>query len=287
MTAVVWGLGAALVWGLGDFLARFTSRGVGPTRSLFGALIAGAVALTLALPFFGGNLVPPPRAFAFSLVGGVLNMAGLLVLYAALARGPVTAVAPICASHPALAVGLLYFLGVKPAALQWAGMGITMGGVLLLTRDVGREGRYPVFGALHVRGTVLLSMAASVLFAFQIVAMQEARESYGAFATSWLTRWISLAALLPWALVRKEPLRMPVNAVPLIAAQGLLDASGNLFLLFGSLGPDRAVVTVVASVFAAVTVVLARWIIKEPMTGLQWLSIAIILGGVGLLAGTG
>jgi drug/metabolite transporter (DMT)-like permease len=287
MIAVFWGLAAALVWGTGDFIARFTAREVGPERSFLGAIVAGALALTLWVPFSGPLPVPDAPALGFSFVGGVLNTVSLIFLYAALARGPVTVAAPVFAGHPALAVLLLLLRGVQPSALQWMGMGVTIAGLVLLNRDVGREGRFAAVSAGHVRRTALLALVASVLFSFQLVAMQESRGIIGAFATSWLTRWISLGAIVVWMLLRRRTFRIPWAVVPLVAAQGLLDVSGNLFMLIGSLGPDRAVVAVVSSTFAAVTVVLARLIIREPMTSLQWLSIAVILGGVALLASVG
>jgi drug/metabolite transporter (DMT)-like permease len=41
---------------------------------------------------------------------------------------------------------------------------------------------------------------------------------------------------------------------------------------------------VVASSFAAVTVLLARFVLKEPMSLAQWAGIAIIVVGVGALS---
>jgi drug/metabolite transporter (DMT)-like permease len=213
----------------------------------------------------------------------VLNTISLVLLYAALARGPVTVAAPVFAGHPALAVVLLLLRGVQPSPIHWIGMGVTIAGLILLNRDVGREGRFGALSSGHVRKTALLAFLASLLFSFQLVAMQESRGIIGAFATSWLTRWISLLAIVAWMLTRRRSLRIPWAVVPLVAAQGLLDVSGNLFMLVGSIEPDRAVVAVVSSTFAAVTVVLARLILREPMSRIQWLSIAIVLAGVALM----
>lgn len=284
MLPALLGLGAALTWGTADFIARFTSRDIGPARSLFGAMLIGAAVLTLGLPMIGEPLSPSPAALALSIVGGTLNMCGLLLLYAALARGPVTVVAPVIASHPAIAVGLLVFLGVVPGAVQWLGMMVTTAGVVLLTRVIAREGSFPELERGYVRHTVRLSILASLVFGIQIVVMQEARLVYGFYATTWLTRLASVAAILIWAAFRRQRLLFPLRAAPLVGVQGLLDASGVLLMLAGSLGADRAVVAVISSSFSAVTVLLARFVLKEPMSALQWGAIGIILGGVSVLA---
>lgn len=284
MIPALLGTGAALSWGTADFIARFTSRDIGPSRSLFGAMLIGAMALTLGLPFSGEALTPTPMALALSLAGGTLNMCGLLMLYAALARGPVTVVAPVIASHPALAVGLLVFLGVMPGPLQWLGMGITLGGLVLLTLAIAGEGSFPDLDRDYVRHTVRLSVIASLIFGVQIVVMQEARLVYGPYATTWLTRLVSVAAILIWASFRRQRLLFPWRAAPRVGFQGILDASGVLLMLAGSLGTDRAVVAVIASSFSAVTVLLARFFLRESMHALQWGAIGIILAGVAVLA---
>lgn len=287
MIPPLYGLGAACVWGAGDFIARFTSRELGPARSLFGALLTGSLLFSFFVPFTSDPLVPSPSALACSLAGGTLNMIGLHVFYAALARGPVTVVAPIVAIHPAIAVALLVGLGIQPGLAQWLGMGLTLSGLFLLTRSVAVTGRFPEMDGAYLRHTVRLSLLASLMFGIQIVVMQEARASYGPFSTTWLTRLVSLAALVLWAGLRGRFLLFPWRAAPLVILQGLLDASGAFFMLAGSIGDDRAVVAVVGSSFAAITVLLARFVLREAITPFQWLAIGVVFAGIALLAGAG
>ncbi len=284
MTSLLLGIGAALAWGIADFIARFTSLKVGPSRSLLGAMVAGIVALTLLLPFSQELLLPSPRAALLCVIGGLLNMGGLLILYAALARGPVTVVAPVIAGHPALAVGFLVFLGVVPGPQQWVGMMVTMAGLILLTRAVGAEGSFPDLDRHYIRNTIRLSAVACLLFGVQIVVMQEARLEYGVLSTTWLTRAVTVSALLLWMAIRREAMIFPLKELPRIGLQGLLDALGVYLFLFGSSGTDRAVVVVLASCFSAVTVLLARFVLKEAMSRKQWAAIAVVLAGVAALA---
>ena len=101
-----------------------------------------------------------------------------------------------------------------------------------------------------------------------------------------------LAAVLPLVggaafggstMLAKLTLRSERERVDL-GVQGLLDTAGVLFMLFGSLGADRAVVAVISSSFSAVTVLLARFVLKESMSAFQWGAIAVVLAGVSILA---
>jgi drug/metabolite transporter (DMT)-like permease len=166
-------------------------------------------------------------------------------------------------------------------------MGITLGGLILLTRSTSGEGRFPEMERSYLRHTVRLALVASLMFGLQIVVMQEARGTYGAFATTWMTRLVSLAALLGWAVVRRRNLLFPWRALPLVALQGVLDASGAFFMLAGSVGDDRAVVAVIASSFVVLTVILARIFLREPINRFQWLAILAVSAGIALLAGVG
>ena len=58
-------------------------------------------------------------------------------------------------------------------------------------------------------------------------------------------------------------------------------------LLLGSRGENGVIAVVVASTFCAVTVVLARFILKERMNWLQWGGIGGIVCGVAVLSAYG
>jgi drug/metabolite transporter (DMT)-like permease len=61
-----------------------------------------------------------------------------------------------------------------------------------------------------------------------------------------------------------------------VAALGTIAAAGNL--------PDPEFATVVSSTFGAVTVVLARLFLKEPIAPAQLAGMVLIFGGVAALA---
>ena len=74
------------------------------------------------------------------------------------------------------------------------------------------------------------------------------------------------------------------SRLPRIELQGLLDGGAYVALFASSHAPHAEIAVVVASAFSAVTVSLARLFLREAMTWLQWLGIAMIVCGVAFLS---
>ena len=282
MNPALWGTLTALGWGSADFIARFSGRALGPERSLFGMLAVGSVAMSL-----WAWLAPAPLVWRSDGLGWVA-LAGLgitlatLLLYTALARGPVSVAAPISASYPALVVAGELALGTRPGGLQWAAMAATMLGVLI----VARTGRGAALdgGARRLGPTVALALGSAVGFAVTLFFAREAVAVYGQIETVWLTRLVSLGCVLLILLLRRRPPRVPARWWPLLTAQGLLDTFAYIALFAGMAGAGTALVAVASSAFGVVTVILARIVLREPIGGAQWGGIALAGGGVAVLS---
>ncbi len=287
MNGVLWGLGSAGAYGTSDFIARLTSRNIGVRRSLFAMLLTGTAALTVYLWATGFKWALSGPGVPIVIVAGVLNMIGLLLLYAALTRGPIAVASPIVAAHPALVLILLVPLGIVPNLLQCVAMSVVLGAVAFLSREMGQYEKFLQFDRAHVRRTAAIAAAAAVVFAVQIVLAQEAAARLGTLQMAWLLRVVALGSLVILMGAGREPFASPVRLVPALVVQGLLDVGGMIFFFTGSVGTDRAVVAVVASTFTAVTVLLARFVLREPVSMRQWVAIATIMAGVAFLAAAG
>lgn len=268
-------------------MARFTSRAVGSAGALFGMLLVGSVVLSICV-----WATDPPITWDVSgawLLGlnGVATTAMTLLLYIGLARGPVSIVAPIAASYPALVVALAVMLGARPALLQWAAIAVTMAGVLTVAacahtfEEPGRQSRR------DLSVTVGIAACAALAYAVLVSAGQAAVPLYGQLQTLWMGRLISLATILLLFAARREAPRIGRRWWPVIAIQGLLDAGGYLFLFAGSSGPGAEIAAVTGSTFGVVTTVLARFILREEIGRMQWIGIVLVFGGVAALSAYG
>lgn len=276
---------AALALGGADFAGRFSTRALGAPAALFGMLLAGTTILTAWIVLAAPPLVWTAEGLPLAALNGVATTAMTLLLYKALARGPVSVAAPIVASHPVLVVVFWVMAGARPGALQWIAMAATVLGAVIVAANAEKGAAPTERKSLNV--TIALACGSALAYAVLVIGGQAATPYYGPLQTLWLGRLFSLAsAALVLLAVRGAGIGQR-RWWPFLAAQGLFDAGGYLALFTGSTGTGGAIAAVAASGFGAVTVILARLVLKEPMGWIQWLGVAMVSGGVAVLSGTG
>ncbi|MHB1343334.1 MAG: DMT family transporter [Thermoleophilia bacterium] len=300
----MWGLITALGWGTADFIARFTGRSLGPRKALFGMFLASGAVFTGVVvltgdPWFsragGGTAGSGAAGWFYVIAMGAGMTLGTLLLYWGLTRGPVTVVAPIVASYPAFNLLLAVAAGTRPSLAQWAATAAVMAGVLLVATlaapDEAATEEHPKnrarASATHVRRSAGIALLASLIFALVLEASQEAQLAFGDIPTVWLARLVGVAIMAVILLLGRQKPSVPLRAWPLLTVQGLLDGGAYLTVLAGSRGEGAEITIVVSSTFAAVTVALARLVLREPIARGQWAGIALIMGGVAVLSGLG
>lgn len=288
MDPALWGAVTAVTWGSADFISRFTGRAMGTIVALFGMLLISGLALTVFVWPDIGNIAWDPTGGPLVLATGFAITGATLLLYWGMVRGPVTVVAPIASSYPAAAMVIALFFGARPSAAQWLAMIVVVVGVVVVARASGdpdetaeASGEY---APEHIRKSVWIALGASFGLAVASMAAQGAATVYGEIPTIWMARWIGVACLLFFIARRGRVSGVPVRWLPLLAFQGLLDSCAYFGLVMpaGQAGAEIAVV--VASGFGAVTVLLARIVLRETMTWVQWAGIAAIVGGVATLS---
>ena len=178
-------------------------------------------------------------------------------------------------------------LGARPSVLQWAGMALTIAGVVLVARSSEHFLSVPGYSRAHLRHTLLLAGGAALAYVVMVVAGQKAVPVYGDLHTLWLSRVVSLTTLLlAFALLMRRP-RLRLRWWPAVVGQGSLETAGYFCLLAASGGAGDGIAAVAASTFGAVTTLLARWLLKEPVSRGQWLGIGLVVLGVGGLSAAG
>jgi drug/metabolite transporter (DMT)-like permease len=95
----------------------------------------------------------------------------------------------------------------------------------------------------------------------------------------------SLMMLSTIALVgRRSALRWPGRRIGPVALVGIGDTGANLLFAYAAITGNLAVVGVLGSLYPVATVVLARWLLGERLSGGQNAGVVLALTGVGLLA---
>ena len=211
-----------------------------------------------------------------------------ILLYVALARGPIAVVAPIVAAHPALVLLVNVLAGVRPSALQWAAMvSHPRAAASLITRSAASETEprrcREKPGHAADRHWRVRSLMPRIFLTAQV-----ATPLIGALETMWIGRWTGLA------LHCLDPARRKASGracrptwLPFVSLQGG-PRRGGLFHAARrrQQSPPPHITMIVASGFSVVTVLLARIVIHEPVSKTQWAAIALIAAGTAVLTAT-
>ena len=195
MSSVILGLVAALSWGVYDFLSRFPSRAIGPIPTVLAVTFFGLVLLSAWVAVGGGGVtIVWPKLWLVA-VAGICFALATLALFAAFALGPMTIVAPIVGSYPALAMLFALTQGARPSAAQWLAVACVMVGAVIISRSGGRYEHSGELAQGEMRRVIGLAALSRLCFAIAITAGQAAVPVFGDVPTVWLARIFGLIAI--------------------------------------------------------------------------------------------
>ena len=285
---VVLGIATAVVWGSSDFLARFAARSVGSARALLGMQSWGLLFITMLLVFsrdwghlFDGSGWQP---WAWGFLAGAITTSAMLALYRAFEIGKLALVGPVSASYPALTVILSLLSGERLSLHRALGIVAALLGVILVAAG---EKTSSDAAAEKAKVTAGLTWAIAAAFGFAIVFWLlgiRVIPRAGAVAAVWLIRIAGVLITLAVVLLRKIPLRIKSQRTRAqLYTMGFFDTGAFALSNLGMHVEGTAIVTVLGSLYGAVTVTLAALFLKERIALLQWLGIAAIFLGVALI----
>src|SRR5271168_3790060 len=300
--AIILGLTGAFCWGAADFAARFASRRVGAYRTLFFMQFFGFVALSVYLKFTGGfsrGIAPGWQPWAMAVAAGLLNMLASLALYHSFEHGTLSIVGPVSSSYPALTVALSFLSGERIHAVRATGLAVTLLGVILAATSFAQAktaaaaensehvpANHPEHSRAHlstgVGWAICAALGFGVLFwflGFHVVP------AVGSAVSVWVMRLTALVALAVASAPAGQTLRLPRGGVWwLLLAVGILDTAAFVVNNAGLSTGQVSVVSVLASLYGAITVLLAWIFLRERLERSQWLGIVLIFIGIVLVS---
>jgi drug/metabolite transporter (DMT)-like permease len=275
LLAIAASLAAAVAWGSGDFGGGLASRRLDSLRVVVLAQIIGTAGL-VAFALFSGDLLPPWPAAALAAVAGLGGGLGLLMLYQALAIGPMGVVAPLTAAVSGMLpviVGIL--LEGWPGAWQMGGFLLALGAVWIIAGPSSRN-------ALQPRA-LALALASGVGFAVFLTVMAWLAP-YGVYWPLVIARAASITLLVSILLWRHGPQASGPLPWGLIAVAGLGDTAGNVLFVISTILGRLDAAAVISSLYPAATVLLARTFLDERLTPRQLVGVVLALLAIVLIA---
>lgn len=273
--AVVLALGASLSYGVGDFLGGLTARRIHVLTVLALSQVSGAllVAVWAAVerePFLTGG------ATAAACAAGACGGVGLAALYRGMAIGAMGVVAPISGLAAAIPFTYGVATGERPSTLQVVGAIAALGGVGLVSRVQSSGG--PAFAA-----GVGLALVAAAGFGLYFVFLDAAAEESVPW-TVLVARSTSLTLALAVVAVARITLRTERSLLVPVLAVGLCDVGANVLFALATTRGLISVVSVLTSLYPAVTAALAAVLLSERLGRPQLAGAGLVLAGAALIS---
>jgi drug/metabolite transporter (DMT)-like permease len=270
--STLYSLAAVCFWGTSDFIGGHTARRFSPfLLAALGHLSGTAMVATLALashqPF------PPLAHLGWAMAAGSAGGFSLALFYRALAAGNMGVAAAISA---VLGAALPAAFGMAteglPHRTALVGFMLAIPAVWLISRAEG-EGR--------PKGVALASLAGCGFALFFLFIRQA-----GSGAALWIAAASRCASLLVTGIItiagrRFQPVYPAGFALALLA--GCLDVSGTVMFVRASQSGRLDTAVVLTSLYPAITVLLARMILKERFTAWKTVGMVAALAAVPMI----
>jgi drug/metabolite transporter (DMT)-like permease len=287
---ILLGLLTAISWGGADFFARFATLRIGTLRAMFYMQGIGFVLLTIFLPWLGGwgHLSDGSgwQPWAWGLLGGALNGISTLALYRAFEIGKMSVVAPLSASYPALTLLLSLSGGGRLTAARTAGIFCVLFGAIAVAAGEKTPPAGTAEGSPRAGAGIGWAIVSGIGFGFLFWLLGlHIVPRVGAPQTVWMIRMTSSALAGILLLAGKTTIRLPRdNTKWLVSAMGLLDTGAFLMSNRAMQMEHIAVVSVLGSLYGAVTVALAAVFLRERISRWQFAGIVTIFVGIFLIS---
>jgi drug/metabolite transporter (DMT)-like permease len=277
--AVALALLSSLLWGTADFFGGlFTKR----MAAVVVVLVSQAIALAMILPtvWLLGGFDDPSGYFWWGVGAGIVGPVGLVSFYWALSIGTMGVVSPVAATGIVVPVAWGLFQGEQPSTWQYLGIVIGFVGVILASGpDAPRDGAER---EAHTR-SIVLALIAALGFGGSFVCLDGGGEfSIGMTLVVQRSTSVLLMVVPVVAFTRLAGLRW--RDLPGLAGVGAGDAAANGAFAWSSTLGLLSVTSVLGSLYPVATLLLARIVLKERLTRLQFFGVGGALCGIVLLA---
>ena len=279
MLSIVYGLLSALGWGAGDFTGGLASRRTGAYRTVFYGEAIGVILLFAGL-LFSNEGFPGTRTMLLAMLAGAVGTVGLMLLYHSMTLGLMSIATPVSALLAAvLPVVVGMFKEGFPAILTVIGFAFALFAVWMISQSEGG-----VTDILAHLSDLKLPLLAGIGFGLYFVVMHEATSGGATLWPMVFSRSGGMTLIIIYMLTTRTPWKVEDRSVwPVLALNGLLDISGNVFFILAGQAGRLDVAAVLSSLFPGGTVVLAWIFLKERLNRNQWIGIGSALIAIVLM----
>jgi drug/metabolite transporter (DMT)-like permease len=301
-------LAAVFIWGTSDFTGGYASRRANAfVFTAFSHLCALVLMVVLALAQHAS--LPSRTTILWALLAGGIGGFSLAIFYRALAEGKMGLTAPIAALLGA-AIPTLADIAIEGAPHAWtfAGFALAIVAIWLITRaeparkpepddKLNEWGRalLPVptqpcdqIDDEEKTGAVPKGVAVAALAGVGFAAFYLCIRQAGAGSPLWIAAVSRLASFIVTAVAvisTGAPIRLDLPGAAMAAVAGSFDITGSALFIFASQHGRLDEAVVISSLYPAVTVILARLVLKEHFSRWRFIGLLAALAAVPMIAG--
>lgn len=272
-TLILAGLLAALCYGVSDYVGGQASARIAIAQVLVIGEFAGALVLWL-IAWYVRDAGIAPQAGILAMVAGILGAVGVAFLYRGIARGYTAVTAPVSAVISAL-VPVIYGItshGV-PTARVISGIGLGVIAIVLTSWT----------GQVRRADGLWQGLMAGCMFGLYFVLIKIIGRPDALVTPLAISRSAALLVSIPWWLLRPAP-RPSRDGVGLALLAGMCDVGAGGAFMVAALAGRIDIAGVLASLYPAVTVLLAFFINHERIMPPQRWGLVLTIMATALIA---
>lgn len=256
-------LAAVLSWGTSDFVGGYAARRANAFLLTTVAHASGTVLMT-TLAVLNHSQYPSRNSAIWALAAGCVGGAALAIFYRALAAGKMGLTAPVAAVLGA-AIPTIFSMLTEglPGSVRIAGFALAGTGLWLISRPED-DSRPEGLG---------LAVLAGIGFAGFFLCIKQAGDG-SALWTAALARVASFAVTGAIVLFERNFRDISRSSAALGVLAGCLDVTGSALFVRASQTGRLDAAVVISSLYPALTVVLARLLLKEHFT--RWKAVGML-----------
>jgi drug/metabolite transporter (DMT)-like permease len=297
-------LAAVFIWGTSDFTGGYASRRA--NAFVFTAFShACALVLMVCLALAQHAPFPSRTSTLWALLAGGIGGFSLAIFYRALAEGKMGLTAPIAALLGA-AIPTLADIAIEGAPHAWtfAGFALAIVAIWLITRaepvrksaqdsapqsenESSEQENDQQIDDEEKTGAVPKGVAVAALSGVGFAAFYLCIRQAGAGSPLWISAVSRAASFIVTAaavIVTKAPLRLDLPRAAMAGVAGSFDITGSALFIFASQHRRLDEAVVISSLYPAVTVILARLILKEHFSRWRFIGLLAALAAVPMIA---
>lgn len=291
----VYSAAAVLIWGTSDFAGGYGARRANAfVLTAFSHVCAFALMTSIALAQHAA--FPTRTSILWALAAGSLGGFSLSLFYRALASGQMGLTAPIAALLGA-AIPTLADIAIEGAPSRWtiAGFALAILAIYLITRPEksqtptqGSEQEGPAQEELQAEDSgrpagVGLAALAGIGFAGFYLCIHQAGSGSPAWVAA-ISRIGSFTLTAAAVVLTRAPLTLDRPRAALGFVAGTFDISASALFIYASRHGRLDEAVVITSLYPAVTVILARIVLKEHFSRWKVIGLLAALAAVPMIA---